>query len=73
MKRVLALILVSLVLTGCVAIPVYDDAYYPYSYYGPYPYYYGYVQPEVSVFFGSGFYGHSHGYYGGHGFHGGRR
>ncbi len=76
MRRILVLIIVSLMLTGCVAVPVYDNGYYYpypyYGYYGPYPYVYG---PEVSVFFGSGFHDHGfnhHGFVGGHGFHGGR-
>jgi hypothetical protein len=33
--------------TGCVAVPVYESGYYP-SYYGPYPY--AYVGPELNVF-----------------------
>jgi len=71
MKILLVLIIVSLMVTGCVAIPVYDEGYY-YPYYGPYPY--GYVWPEVSVFV-SGSHG-GHGFHGGHsgfGSHGGRR
>jgi len=73
MKKLLFLIIVSLMLTGCVAVPVYDSGYYPY--YGPYPY--GYVGPEVNVFV-SGFHGGhgfrgGHDFRGGHGFHGGRR
>jgi hypothetical protein len=64
MKKVLILTMVSLMLTGCVAVPVYDSGYYPY--YGPYPYYVG---PEVSVFVPL-FHGR-HAFHGGHGFHGG--
>ena len=75
MKKLLFLTIVSLMLAGCVAVPVYDSGYYPY--YGPYPYPYSYVGPEVSVFFpvfhgGHGF-GGGHGFHGGNGFHGGRR
>ena len=67
MKKLLLPIVISLVLTGCIAVPVYDNGYYPY--YGPHPY--GYMGPEVNFFF-PGF--HGHGFYGGeHGFHGGRR
>jgi len=66
MKRILLLISVSLMLTGCVAYPVYDSGYYPT--YGSYPY--GYVSPSVSLSFSSFHGGHRfHG--GGHGFHGG--
>jgi hypothetical protein len=80
MKRVLILISVSLMLTGCVAYPVYDSGYYPT--YGSYPY--GYVGPSVSLSFssfhgghgfhkgGHGFRGGGHGHGGGYG-HGGRR
>ena len=67
MKKLLVLVLVSLMLAGCVAVPVYDSgyySYYPYPYYRPYPY--AYWGPEVSVFFGPSFHG-------GHGHHGGRR
>jgi hypothetical protein len=77
MKRLLFLILVSLMVAGCVAVPVYDEGYY-YPYYGPYPYYY--MGPEVSVFvpvFHDGFGSHGFrgggGFRGGHGFRGGRR
>ena len=50
-------------LAGCVAIPVDDSGYYYpyygyYSYYGPYSY--GYLGPDVNIFY-SGFYG-GHGY-----------
>lgn len=85
MKKLLFLTIVSLVVTGCVAVPVYDSGYYPY--YGPYPY--RYAGPEISVsvpiihgghVFNSGhgfrgghiFHG-GHGFRGGHGSHGGRR
>lgn len=65
MKRLLLLIAVSLLVTGCVAVPVYDGAYYhPYygyygDYYGPYPY--GYWGADY-VFVTGG--------HGGRGFHG---
>jgi hypothetical protein len=68
MKKLLFMAIVSLLLTGCVAVPVYDSGYYN-PYYGPYPY--GYVGPEVGVFV-SGFHG-GHGFHGRHAFHGGRR
>jgi hypothetical protein len=70
MKKLL-LVIVALMLAGCVAVPVYDDGYYypSYGYYGPYPYPYGFVGPDVT-FFVSGFHG-GHGFRGGHGFHGG--
>jgi len=48
MKKLLFLTIVSLMMAGCVAVPVYDNGYYPY--YGPYPYPYAFVGPEVSVF-----------------------
>lgn len=65
MKKFVALILIALTLSGCVAVPVYDGGYY----YAPYPYiYWG---PEVSVFF-SGGHGRGHNY-GGHGHRGWRR
>jgi hypothetical protein len=71
MKKLLFLIIVSFMLLGCVAVPVYDSGYYPD--YGPYPYggpyYYGYAGPEVSVFVPV-FHG-GRGFHGGHGFHGG--
>ncbi len=67
MKKLLFPIIVFLILTGCVAVPVYDGGYYPYN--GPYHYYYS--GPEVSIFV-PGFYG-GHGFHGGHGFRGGRR
>ncbi len=57
MKKLLVLIvaLISL-LGGCVVYPGYYD-----EYYRPYPDgYYGYVEPDLHVF-----------YYGGHGFHDG--
>jgi hypothetical protein len=60
MKKFLILTIVSLMVAGCVAVPVYDSGYY-YPYYGPYPYYAG---PEVSIFVP--------GFHGGHGFRGGR-
>ncbi|MBC8017962.1 MAG: hypothetical protein H7X83_05515 [Verrucomicrobia bacterium] len=73
MKKLLFLIIVSLMLTGCVAVPVYDSGYYPY--YGPYPF--AYVGPEISVFVPFFHGGHDfrggHGLRGGHGFRGGRR
>ena len=58
MKKLLCLIIVSLMLTGCIAYPVHDSGYYPY--YGPYPYMY--VGPEVNVIVplfrgGTGFHG----------------
>lgn len=78
MKKLLFMIIVALMVTGCVAVPVYESGYYPY--YGPYPYYVG---PELSVFIpvfhgGHSFHdGHSfrggHGFRGGHSFRGGRR
>ena len=67
MKKLLCLTIVSLMLTGCVGVPVYDRGYYPY--YGPYSY--RYAGPEVSIFFPL-FLG-GHGFHGGHGGHGGRR
>ena len=69
MKRTLFLIVVSLLLTGCVAFPVYDDG-YDYPYYSPHPYGYGYVNPGVNVFFSGGHGGHS--FHGGRGSHGGQ-
>jgi hypothetical protein len=71
MRKLLVLLCVSLMVTGCVAVPVYDSGYYGYYpyYYGPYPY--GYVGPQVSVFFAGHFHG-GHGFHGG-GFRGGRR
>ena len=66
MKRLLFLIIFSLILTGCVAFPVYDSGYY-YPYYAPYSY--GYVGSEVSVFVPV-FHGR-HSFHGGHGFRGG--
>ena len=80
MKKLLFLITVSLLLTGCVVWPAYDDGYgysgyYGYSdYYGLYPY--GFVSPEVNFFIsgshGHGFHGGGHGFHeGGHAFHGG--
>jgi hypothetical protein len=80
MKKLLLLISVTLMLTGCVAYPVYDSGYYPDS--GPYPY--GYVAPSVSLSFSSFHGGHGGGYghgggrghgggYGHGGGHGGRR
>jgi hypothetical protein len=65
MKKLLLLISVTLILTGCVAVPVYDSGYNPD--YGPYPY--GYVAPSVSFSF-SNFHGGG-GHDGGHGFRGG--
>ncbi|QEM67567.1 hypothetical protein FO488_04985 [Geobacter sp. FeAm09] len=62
MKRLLLLIAITLLTAGCVAVPVYDDAYYHpyyYSYYGPYPY--AYWGPDF-VFVTGGHGGH--GYYG---------
>ncbi|MDD2539441.1 MAG: hypothetical protein PHH28_00165 [Desulfuromonadaceae bacterium] len=62
MKRLLVLIvaLISL-LAGCVVYPGYYDGYYR-----PYPYgYYGYVEPDLNVFFYGG-----HGYHDGHGYRG---
>jgi len=77
MIRLLMLISVSLMLAGCVAYPAYDSGYGGYDYpgYGPY----GYVSPNVNVFFSSshgrhGFHGEGHGFHGeGHNFHGGMR
>lgn len=60
MMKLLFLTIVSLMLAGCVAVPVYDSGYYPY--YGPYSY--GYFGPDISVFVPV--------FPGGHGFHGGR-
>jgi len=61
MKKILFLILVSLMMTGCV---VYPDTYgsYDSGYYG-YPY--GYVNPRVNL----NFYGGHHGHHGGYGYH----
>lgn len=67
MKKLLFLMIVSLMLTGCIAVPLYDSGSYPY--YGPYSY--GYVEPEISIFV-PGFYG-GHGFHGGRGFHGDHR
>lgn len=67
MKKLLILIIVSQILAGCIAVPVYDSGYYPYN--GPYHYYY--TGPGVSVFV-PGFYG-GYRFHGGHGFRGGRR
>jgi len=66
MKRLLFLTIVSLVLAGCVAFPVYDSGYYYPYYYAPYPYYAG---PEISVFVPLRHGGHA--FHGGHGFRGG--
>ncbi len=65
MGKLLFLIIVSVMLTGCIAVPVYDDGYY--SHYGPRSY--GYVAPEISIFVP--FYHGGHGYRGNHGFYGG--
>ena len=50
MKRFLVLTVISLLLTGCVAVPAYDNGYY-YPYYGYYDYGpYGYWASDVNVF-----------------------
>ena len=67
MKRLL-LISVALMMTGCVAVPVYESGYYYPYYYGPYPY--GYPGPEVNVFV-SGFHGRHFFHDSGRGFHDG--
>jgi len=73
-KKLLLMTIASLLLAGCVAVPVYDNGYYPYhdpyayGYYGPYSY--GYVWPEVSVFVP--LFPETHVFHGGHGFSGGR-
>lgn len=59
--KTLIITLLALMLTGCVAYPVYDYGYYPY--YGPYPY--SYVGPNIHFFYSD--------FYGGHRFHGGGR
>ena len=67
MKKLLFLISLMIMLSGCVAIPAYDDG-YSYPDYGPYSY--GYVGPNVNLFV-SDFHG-GHGFHhGGRGFHGG--
>lgn len=71
MKKILLLLLVSLIMTGCV---VYPDVYgsYDSGYYG-FPY--GYANPGVNLNFYGGYYGHHGGYgyyHGGYGYyHGG--
>lgn len=76
MRKYLLFVFAILLLSGCVAVPVYDSG-YSYPAYGSYPY--GYVSPSVSFSFSSfhgGHHGHhgGHGFHrGGHGFHGGRR
>lgn len=70
MKKILYLTIVSLMLTGCVAVPVYDSGYY-YPYQRPYASPYLYVGPDITVFVPGVHFGH--GYYGSYGFHGGRR
>lgn len=69
MKKLL-LVLALLMLSGCVAVPVYDNGYYSpyYGYYGPYPYLYG--GTDVT-FFISGSHGGHH-FRGGHVIHGSR-
>lgn len=57
--KTLLLICVAFMLTGCVAIPVYDYGYY-YPDYGPYPYVH--VRPDINLFLG---------FHGGHVFRGG--
>jgi hypothetical protein len=73
MKKFMLLISLITLLSGCVAVPVYDSG-YDYPYYDSYPY--GYVGPNVNLFFTNGHYGHgfNHGggfHHGGGGFHGG--
>ena len=68
MKKLLLLISVTLMLTGCVVYPGYDYG-YNYPDYGPYPY--GYVGPSVNLSISS-FHG-GHGFHGGGHVHGGRR
>lgn len=74
MKKLTLMAAALLVLSGCVAVPVYDSGY---SYYGPYyPYPYAYSGPEISVFVPLyNRHGHHGGYryYGGHGGGHGRR
>ncbi|GFE61965.1 hypothetical protein [Geobacter sp. AOG2] len=65
MKKLLLLMAISLLTAGCIAVPVYDDGYYPpyrtYDYYyGPYPY----------AYWGTDYVFIGHGGHGGGGFHG---
>lgn len=74
MKKLLFMIFASLMLSGCVAVPVYDSGYY-YPFYVPYSYFY--AGPEISVFVPGFRGGHSHDFRGGdfrggRGSHGGR-
>ena len=70
MKKLLFLIVIALMLSGCVVYPGYYDGYYDSGYYaypyGVYPY--GYVSPNVNLYFSNfhGGYGFHHGGHGGH-------
>jgi len=66
MKKLLFLIFVALMMTGCVVHPGYYGS-YDSGYYG-YPY--GYVNPQVNLNFSSGH--RHHGYHGGYGYNHGR-
>lgn len=74
MRKFAILTTFAVMLSGCIAVPVYDSGYY-YPYYAPYHYFY--AGPEVSIFV-PGFHGGA-GFHrgpvfeGGRGFHGGRR
>ncbi len=70
MKKLLFLMVITLMLSGCVVYPGYDG-YYSADYYSyPYGYYpYGYVSPSLNLYF-SNFHG-GHGFH--HGGHGGHR
>jgi len=63
MKKMLLLISLLTMLSGCIAVPVYDTG-YNYPYYGSYPY--GYVGPNVDLFLSGGYYGHGYHHGGGH-------
>ena len=65
MKKLIIMFIVIL-LAGCVPYPAYFDCYYPYPY-G----YYGYAEPNVTVFLGGYGFHDIHGFHGFHGFHGG--
>jgi hypothetical protein len=65
MKKLLFLIVVTLMLSGCVVYPGYYDGYYDSGYYS-YPY--GYVSPNLNLYF-SNFHGGRGFHRGGHDFH----
>ncbi len=64
MKKLLLLTVMVMILGGCVVYPDYYG-YYDTDYYG-YPY--GYVGPNINLYYSHMYSGHGY-YYGGHGFH----